>query len=237
VEGLDRYISVMTSEEGEMTGTNRRHWWSAGEASAYAAIKKVKDLEVTKVLEKAIFEFSVGGEPSYLERHTKGLIEIGVAAVSVERTERGNFSGVLDEPILIQAGINFFNLERLLLSHFCDQERSGQGEGFGKLMLPAFQHRERLPNILKKQLGTGHGFEGYLVSSRSSYGVLALDCKGDIARTIEWIETAASAQFEGLVPPFCYPDDNFGPDVMFLMWNNEYTEFRTALAQANSAKE
>jgi hypothetical protein len=117
-----------------------------------------------------------------------------------------------------------------------DQEGSVQGEGFEKLMLPAFQHRERLPNILKKQLGTGHGFEGYLVSSRSSYGVLALDCKGDIARTIEWIETAASGQFEGLVPPFCYPDDNFGPDVMFLMWNNEYTEFRTALAQAKFSK-
>jgi hypothetical protein len=236
VEGLDRYITIMTSEEKEITGTNQRYSWSAGEASAYAAIKRVKDLEVTKALEKAIFDFSVSGKPSYLEKHTKWLIEIGVAAVSVEQSARNNFVGVLDEPIVIQAGINFFNLERNLQNHLRDQEGSVQGEGLEKLMLPAFQHRERLPNILKKQLGTDHCFEGYLVSSRSSYGVLALDCKDDIPRTIEWIESAASAQFEGLVPPFCYPDDNFGPDLMFLMWNNEYTEFRTALAQAKFSK-
>jgi hypothetical protein len=44
----------MTSEEEEIIGTTS---WSAGEASAYATIKKVKDLEVTKALEKAIFDF------------------------------------------------------------------------------------------------------------------------------------------------------------------------------------
>jgi hypothetical protein len=237
VEGLDRYISVMTTEGEDTTGTNRRHSWSAGEASAYAAIKKVKDPEVTKALEKAIFNFSVGGKPSYLEKDTKWLIEIGVAAVSVEQTASDNFVGVLDKPIVVQAGINFFNLETNLQGRLLAQEGGGQGEGFEKLMLPAFQDRRRLQGILENQLGTGHGFEGYLVSAGSSYGVLALDCKGDIARTIEWIESAASAQFEGLVPPFCYADDNFGPDVMFLMWNNEYTEFRTALAQAKLRKE
>lgn len=210
VEGLDRYISIMTSDAAmDTTGTNPRLSWSDSEASAYAAIKKVKDYEATKVVEKAIFDFSVGGKPSYLEKHTKWLIEVGVAAVSVNRTTRGNFVGVLDEPIVVQAGINFFNLERNLQFHVRDQEGSGQGKEFEKLMLPAFQDRKGLPNILEKQLGTGHCFEGYLVSPRSSYGVLALDCKGNIARTIEWIESAVSAQFEGLVPPFCYPDDNF----------------------------
>jgi hypothetical protein len=117
----------MTSEEEEIIGTTS---WSAGEASAYATIKKVKDLEVTKALEKAIFDFSVGGKPSYLEKHAKLLIEIGVSAVSVEQTVRDNFVGVLDEPIIIQAGINFFNLKRNLRGHLRDQEGSDQGEGF-----------------------------------------------------------------------------------------------------------
>lgn len=71
----------------------------------------------------------------------------------------------------------------------------------------------------------------------SSYGVLALDCKGNISDTICWIESATSAQFEGQVAPFCYPDNHFGPDVLFLMWNDDYSEFRTCLSQAKFRKE
>lgn len=47
----------------------------------------------------------------------------------VKRATRDSFVGVLDEPIMVQAGINFFSLKIYLRIPLCDQEGSGQGEG------------------------------------------------------------------------------------------------------------
>jgi len=235
VQALDRYLAVMTTKE--MDAGDRRHSRSAGETSAYYGIERIMSMKnmflVQKSLETAIFDFAVGGKPTYLREEPKRLIEIGVAALSPQK-EREDYVGVLNEPIVVQAGINYCNLDYALQDHILQQEAGGQGEGFEQMMLPGIQ--KNLEGLVKRQLKNQYGFDkffdsSYSVSSRSSYGVLAVDCKGDIAGTINWIDSAVSARFEGLVAPFCYPDDHFGPDVLFLMWNEEYTKFRAVLTQ------
>lgn len=44
VQALDRYIRVMTTNGNDPNTSNRRQAWSAGDASAYADIKKVVEM-------------------------------------------------------------------------------------------------------------------------------------------------------------------------------------------------
>jgi hypothetical protein len=240
MQALDRYINVITTDESDASD-NRGISWQAGAASAFHAVKIVMNAsggaskKIQDCFERAVFLFAVGGKPSLISVHTKELIEIGVAAVSATQGAPPDcdFIGVLDEPIIIQAALNLFKLDTMVQRNLQQQEPGGQGEAFEKLMLPALQRHAQ--DLLKSQLGNnddGIQFGSYDVSSKSSYGVLALDCKTAPEKTVEWIEAATSASFEGQVPPFCYPDDNFGPDVLFLMWDLTFTNSLSVLSQA-----
>ena len=229
MQALDRYLTILTTDP---KSKNKEHSFTPSKRTPFGAIRNVimdhPEYKLGRVLETAIFKFAVGGRPVYLNKHTRMLIEIGVAAV-VSNGKNEN-EAVLDEPIMIQAGINFFTLETAAEENLSYSEAGGQGIAFEKLMLPAIQ--KRLRSLLKKQHASETDLQDFFVSSRSAYGILAVDCKDSIKSTIEWIEAATKATFEGQVAPFCYPDDHFGPDLMFLMWNYFYTEFVTAISQA-----
>jgi hypothetical protein len=134
VQALDRYIRVMTSDNYDSKTINRRHSWTAGDASVYAAIKKVMEktdmFEVQSKLRQAILDFSVGGKATYFRQNTKFLIEIGVAAVSIEHSTPTLFAGVLDEPLVVQAGITYFTLVTGLTERLQEQQKDGQGQAF-----------------------------------------------------------------------------------------------------------
>ena len=226
MEALDRYLAVMTTDP---KSPNRRQSFSPGSYSAYAAIMRAvtkhPNYKVHFALQRAIFRFVVGGRPTPISEQPRMLIEVGVAAVA-----GGPDEAVIDEPIIVQAGINFFTLEDATTENLVAQEQGGLGEAFEKIMLPAIQ--KKLRALLQTQHKGDNAFPEYNVSCRSAYGVLAMDCKESIESTLNWIEAATNATFEGQVPPFCYPDDHFGPDLMFLMWNNSYSGFISAIAQA-----
>jgi len=183
--------------------------------------------ELTKVLESAIFKFAVGGKATFIEEGHKALIQVGVGALCSVNGDRAK----LDKPVIIQAGINHFSLEKMADSNMAAQEDGGLGDAFEKCLLPAIQ--KRLSQILHDQLNHHGGsvLKDCCVSKRSSYGVLAIKCK-DCVSTIKWIEAATSARFEGKVPPLCYPDSLMGPDLIFLMWNKTHTRFIAVLSQA-----
>lgn len=101
-----------------------------------------------------------------------------------------------------------------------------------KVIIPSLQNREKVSCLLKTQLGDDNKFKDFWVSSRSSYGALVLDCRNDLNGTLEWIRAATNARFEGQVAPFCYPHEVFGPDVIFLMWDESFIDFRSAICQA-----
>ena len=242
----------MTCEEKE---TKRRESWSTGDSSAYYSFTKVMNwtdsensTEVRLVqddLRATICDYAVGKRATILsENSSKRLIFAGVAAVRVVDTEKPYVAGYLDEPIIVQAGINFFGLEAQLRRNLKNQEPDGQGQAFERLLLPSLLHdTKKLHSVLRKQLGDEMGnLENFMVSVRSSYGVLALDTgsvrdKSKIEATLEWIEAALEAKFEGRVPPFCYPDTLIGPDVIFFMQNESFDDFRTAVVKSKYAVE
>jgi hypothetical protein len=83
VEALDRFIIVMTSEHGKDHIPGKPgHSWSAGGASAYAAIMEVNELDnpksnlnIQKDLDKAVFNFAAGKE-FFPCKHLQGVSRI-----------------------------------------------------------------------------------------------------------------------------------------------------------------
>eukprot|EP00978_Attheya_sp_CCMP212_P037496 scaffold177344_cov42-Attheya_sp.AAC.1 len=245
MEALDRYLNVMTRAEEE----NRRESWSAGEASAFACFarmqRKIGSAEesqrrllqkVQDDLEYTVFRFAVGQkEHTFTSADAKILIENGVAPVCETDRHGTVIKGHVDEPIVVQSGINFFDLDNHLRENLAKQEEGGIGEAFERLLLPGLLMKEkRLHEFVKLHLKDTEALplEDYDVSARSAYGVLCVDTRGEIDRTIEWVEKSVNAKFEGQVAPFCYPDIHIGPEVLFLLRNrHSYEDFRACIVQ------
>jgi len=50
---------------------------------------------------------------------------------------------------------------------------------------------------------------------------------------MEWIESSLNCQFDGVVPPFCFPDSLMGPDCLFfLRKNNDWKDYLLTLCQS-----
>lgn len=109
---------------------------------AFSGINRVVDnnewkngVSLTSALIGAIFKFAIGGQPSYVEKDYDALIQVGVAALS-----HTDGKAVIDEPTVIEAGLNFFGLEQSAFNNLMSQESTGPGEAFEKVLLPAI-HR------------------------------------------------------------------------------------------------
>ena len=228
IEALDRYLANFTKDPT----SDRRGSFVPTKGSPFTAIhdaiREYSSINLGATLQRAVFNFAVGGKAAIFEDHEAELIQVGLAAIAV--TESGS-RAVLDEPIMVEAGINFFTLDGSVIRNLKNQEQGGHGEAFEKVMLPAIQRK--LSSVLRAQHGTVEPLKSYRVSTMSSYGVLAVSCKDSIEETIRWLKRATSPfQFEGQVPPFCYPDDHFGPDLIFLLWDKTFQNYLVCLAQA-----
>ena len=236
IQALDRFVAGMSLDKA----SNRRTSWVETHPTAYAAIERVvdeNDYELRRDLENAFFKYAIEGVAVLLSSRTKVLIHTGVAALDISNSKPDilEFAAKIDEPLMIQAGIRFFGLQRVLERYLHESPKDGYDECFERVMLPGIQ--QKLQDLLVKQF-PDDDFAGYFVSSRSSYGVLAsVSGADDVAATVKWMQDAAGAKFEGLVPPFCYPDKHFGPDLVFLLWDMQYKKYRIVISQAKFRKE
>lgn len=126
-------------------------------------------------------------------------------------------------------------MSELIQDRFIDRyNSSGANDSFEDLALEAM--RSKLQHLLNQAFPESDLAK--LSASRiSSYGTIAKSCRGQtsagaIRQLLDWVESATSAKFEGTVPPFCLPSENFGPDVVCLLWNQLYTTYSTVLCQA-----
>ncbi|KAG7350242.1 hypothetical protein IV203_009602 [Nitzschia inconspicua] len=236
MQALDRFIDNYTNDEiveiRDSSG-ERRKSFDPPEGTAYSGIKKVVtngEYRLVKNLESAIFKFAIGGKPVIIEEDCAELVEVGVAALS-----KVGSKALLDEPIIVQAGINYFSLSRAVLDNIMVQEKGGLGEAFEKVLIPAIQRK--FQNVLKEQLGTSGDIltENYTVPYRSAYGVLGVSCETP-AQTMQWIYDSTVSTFEGQVPPFCFPDVYIGPDLIFLLWNDTHTDYIAVISQIKYKK-
>jgi hypothetical protein len=73
-------------------------------------------------MRKAIFQFALSGKKSVLSTHVAELVEYGVASLDsgpdCDSLTNTHFLAKIDEPIIIQAGINFFGLRTTVTDNF-----------------------------------------------------------------------------------------------------------------------
>jgi len=235
MDSLQRFIEVTTESSFE---TKKRHSWSMGETSPFEAVKHLFDKtgthfsEAQRELRKAAFDFSLSGIPSFITAQAAELIQQGIAPVATDGIELAShiIKCRIDEPLIIQACLNLFGFEITLTERFGDTlSDSEKGSTFEFFLLPGI--RRHFSKLLANQLKANYGdLKYYKVPKLSSYGVVAFMCKTS-DDTIKWIERASKSRLEGQVEPFCYPDQLFGPDLVFLMWTSTYNDFRFVAAQ------
>ena len=180
IEALDRYVDVMTT--GGSEDTEPRHSWSnqVEETSAYASIKRVMGYvgtisanvwgEVQQELKRAISSFVLSGNPVDIKVGAAEMIEKGIASVVSYKPGLKFSKCVLDEPLIVQAGINFLNVDKVVSDMLRNQSRGGQGDSFELYILPKIQ--ANLVEILNKQLNTAFiKYKEYRVPMLSAYGV------------------------------------------------------------------
>ncbi|KAG7347259.1 hypothetical protein IV203_030626 [Nitzschia inconspicua] len=245
MEAIDCFLAVMTLDS---LAAERRAGWSAGPASAYASVDRLMTFdnheEARRDFETAVFCFAVGkGHTIFRQEPSKKLIEAAVAALVTTDTDGRYVEAILDEPIIIQASLHRFCLINYLRDNLLEPENQRLGEALQRVLLPVLMQGRHtsLENHFKKQLQDSDAQQlwRFYVSTKSSYGVLSIDVgEGNEAyeKTIDWICGATNSTIEGQVPPFCYPNTSIGPDVVYLMWDQSYTDFRACLVQSKFGK-
>lgn len=251
VKALYLYIDVLTLPGNT---ANTLHSWSMADGtSAYDAIdrifllkdRKVKGVEAYELqhaVHRATFEFTLSGQASLLENAAMELVENGVAAVrricKINDGKTTHIEAIIDEPLIIQAGVNYFGLERSATERFASAKSpADKGTAFEQFILPSIQ--KNFCHVLEMQLPSDTpdaALDGFDVPKWSCYGVLVLDVRDDVAKALAWIQQSMSSRFEGTVAPFCYPDTKFGPDVLFFLRTLTY-DFRFVVAQAKFRNE
>ena len=234
VQALDRYIH-------DLTKPDRRLSWTGSNDTAYTAIHRAMERgkrDMANDVEHALFHFTFGGNPHIIKNSSKDLIEIGVARLKVEGTgdDDGNILDVtIDEPLMVEAGINYVGLQRLANIAFTLRRHSGGvGDSFEEIAVVAL--RKKLKDLLGETFSDSNELANLHAPTKSSYGVMAKSCKGQSSEKIigllDWIDSATSATFEGTVPPFCFPTEMLGPDVVCLLRDDGYRNIGTVLCQA-----
>lgn len=233
VEAIDRYIDYMTKSPGE------RRLSCTGNTTAYTSIDRFisrqKGLGTPgQALRQAKYKYAVGGQTTLVSKHVAELVEVGVAGLCTNQNspEGTIYQVVIGEPIVVQAGAEFFGLEDMTTWSLDLQENaSAQGFAFEKCSLVPI--RTKLEALVKNEFT--EKLDGFVISQKSSYGVFAQICESS-SDVMKWIHNAVDAELEGAVPPFCMPDVYMGPDVLTLMWNAGYTEFVSSFVQIKYEK-
>lgn len=251
IQALNRYICSHTEPEIDMS--KKRQSLTFDRTSAYAAIERMAKnssqdyWDVRDEMRQAIFRFALSGKKSVIGTRVAELIQGGVASVDFELGELTDKhgKGKIDEPLIVQAGISFFGLQKNVESNFTNSSGpSDAGIRFEQYILPGIQTNftkmvaSRASDVLfcglddderQKQVAL---MKQAAVPKWSSYGVMAVDTRSNVLGTIKWIKDSLDARFDGTVAPFCYPDTYFGPDLMFMMRTPAYDYYLFVASQA-----
>jgi hypothetical protein len=218
-----------------------RYSWNLGPASAYSAFERFwghspaknvvqQHRNTCNTLEMSLRRQVLGQQATVLGDAAM-LIELGIAAVSCVGADYSKVQAIIDEPLIVEAARNFLDAT-IGVKHLFSSDQgnaSNLGSHFELLLVPAIL--ENYHAVCQYQLGAAYRHE-FKVPVKSAYGVLAVKCS-TVGATLAWMNDAmASAEFEGLVPPCCLPDEHFGPDLVFLTWNETRTDFKFVLVQA-----
>lgn len=100
--------------------------------------------EAQREMRKATFDFALSGKPSVVTAQAAKLIEYGVASVAADSDTLAadHIRGHIDEPLIVQASINFFGLQKSVTEGLASSSSaSEQGYRFEQFVLPSIQAR------------------------------------------------------------------------------------------------
>lgn len=104
------------------------------------------------------------------EDPSERLIEAGIAAVKARGTDGKCVKAALDEPIIVQAGINHFCLASHSQKNLMVQENNGPGQAFERVLLPVLLQDDKgaLKAHFQKQLkeSKAQQLKGFLMMMR-----------------------------------------------------------------------
>ena len=200
--------------------------WSLEHTSAYALFGNVQrmwsdlpdggDAARTR-LRDAVLAYSVSGTPQTMDKDAHDLIKFGLCAFDAEGSNI-----ILGEPLIVEAALHKIGLRSFVTSKLAasSTDAGASGNNFEVFSLPFI--RSNFVNALHDgKFGVasdemGDGWTPLSTIGLSSYGVLALSTDTP-AKTMQWLEDSIASTVEGDVPPFCFPDQAMGPDLLFLL--------------------
>lgn len=113
-----------------MTREDRRGLWQAGNRTPYAALQTFeKDRTQTELneIELVICRYALGGKSEVLRQDAAVLIRVGVAALNTREANLKTNAVVatIDEPLVVEAGIRHYDVERVIYRMFQEREDGG----------------------------------------------------------------------------------------------------------------
>jgi hypothetical protein len=163
---------------------SRRSSWSLAGATAFSLVRAMEtkyavepgDLEcvvemneVLKTFWNDVFDYAIDGSPQQLTACGMKLIQHGVAVVGGKNCRRDVFTAVIDEPLMVEAAVNYFVLlEEVTKSELLERKRF-----FEHVLLPHINMR--FGAIFKEQLSSvvpTSEQNRFTMPPRSAYGLL-----------------------------------------------------------------
>eukprot|EP00529_Nitzschia_sp_RCC80_P017379 CAMPEP_0113500872 /NCGR_PEP_ID=MMETSP0014_2-20120614/32606_1 /TAXON_ID=2857 /ORGANISM="Nitzschia sp." /LENGTH=823 /DNA_ID=CAMNT_0000395329 /DNA_START=1 /DNA_END=2472 /DNA_ORIENTATION=- /assembly_acc=CAM_ASM_000159 len=232
IRSIDRYVDILTSEEGSNTigSSSNRLSWSARGSGAYHTVKSLLQKGLTdqsqcdarQDLIRSACAFALSGKSQIVSDKSAQLIQLGIASTVVDVTMPGFIKCCIDEPLIIQACINRLSFGQVVVQEMISSTNDVEkGLAFENFLRPQLQSQWK--NVLAEELPDYQAdLACYDVPTLSSYGVLSKVCETPSA-TLCWLKDASSARFEGTVEPFCKPDALMGPDLLSLLRDKNFT--------------
>ena len=109
-------------------------------------------------MQRAVLKYAVGDKPAVFDKNaSEWLIRFGLVAIASERENEDYLRGSLDEPIIVEAGLNYSAIDERLRDNLQNQESGGQGHAFRVAGLQRIDHTQDFFEVAPNVDGIGHG--------------------------------------------------------------------------------
>jgi hypothetical protein len=185
---------------------------------------------IFELLKQAIIYYAMTGRP-YLYKNTK---EIDIMSIGFAHLETQELTGIIDEPLAIQAGINYFNntkIDNMWFNVMSQVNFNASMPGFiwekcvtnflhdiiFKSNIPLSSHKKLFPGNSHRYLPVDFKNSPELLpSGKNHVGVISVELSAP-EEYIKWLHTVSSWEKTGNVSdgfcPICYPPNTAGPDI------------------------
>ncbi|MCG8429323.1 MAG: hypothetical protein MI754_18380, partial [Chromatiales bacterium] len=166
----------------------------------------------------AVMKYTISGRSQLLTKNESMLIEFGLCAVTASQTDEDQVV-TFGEPLIVEAGFNRLSsgwFDKLLRSS--SENASMSGFQFEKWVLPQIKGGfvDYVKSLKENDIKIPQELDQDWTFGLTAYGVVVRKCTTP-KETMEWIDQSLKSHISGSIPPFCFPDETMGPDLLALL--------------------